>query len=134
MLVDRLKELCHWNGRPVCRIYGWGACPRSAVVGQGPTVALNLMRADGSVVGHRWVHPPLPRLRCQPRRDCPRPPHAVRRREVETVARLHGILLRGGCFCNPGACAAHLGLSSQDLQARPCLPRRREGGREAVLS
>ncbi len=38
-------------------------------------------------------------------------------REVEKVAALAGVMLRTGCFCNPGACAAHLGLSSEDLVA-----------------
>ena len=36
-------------------------------------------------------------------------------REVEKVAGLAGVMLRTGCFCNPGACAAHLGLSHQDV-------------------
>ena len=33
-------------------------------------------------------------------------------REVEKLAGLHGIFLRTGCFCNPGACARHLGISA----------------------
>ena len=37
-------------------------------------------------------------------------------REVERLAGLSGIMLRGGCFCNPGACARHLGLTSLDIQ------------------
>ena len=37
------------------------------------------------------------------------------RREVEKVAGLAGIMLRTGCFCNPGACQAHLGLSHEDI-------------------
>ena len=32
-------------------------------------------------------------------------------REVEKLAGLHGIFLRTGCFCNPGACARHLGIT-----------------------
>lgn len=36
-------------------------------------------------------------------------------REVEKLAGLSNILLRTGCFCNPGACQAHLGLSHQDV-------------------
>ncbi len=31
--------------------------------------------------------------------------------QVSRLADLHGIQLRTGCFCNPGACAQHLGLS-----------------------
>lgn len=38
-------------------------------------------------------------------------------REVEKVAALAGVMLRTGCFCNPGACAAHLGLSPEDVVA-----------------
>ena len=34
-----------------------------------------------------------------------------------SMAAVHGIDLRGGCFCNPGACASALGLSHADLQA-----------------
>lgn len=37
-------------------------------------------------------------------------------REVEKLAELNNIFIRGGCLCNPGACAMHLGLSSQDIQ------------------
>ena len=36
-------------------------------------------------------------------------------REVEKVAGLAGIMLRTGCFCNPGACQAYLGLSHEDI-------------------
>ena len=36
-------------------------------------------------------------------------------REVEKVAGLAGIMLRTGCFCNPGACQAYLGLSHEDV-------------------
>ena len=36
-------------------------------------------------------------------------------REVEKVAGLASVMLRTGCFCNPGACAAHLGLSHEDV-------------------
>ena len=36
-------------------------------------------------------------------------------REVEKLAGLAGIMLRTGCFCNPGACSAHLGLSHEDV-------------------
>lgn len=38
-------------------------------------------------------------------------------REVEQVAGLCGIRLRTGCFCNPGACAAALGLSAEAMAA-----------------
>ncbi|KAJ3679297.1 hypothetical protein LUZ60_017308 [Juncus effusus] len=54
----------------------------------GPTIAFNLKREDGSWFGYR---------------------------EVEKLASLSNIHLRTGCFCNPGACAKHLGLSHSDL-------------------
>ncbi|KAK6149513.1 hypothetical protein DH2020_017038 [Rehmannia glutinosa] len=53
----------------------------------GPTVSFNLKRPDGSWFGHR---------------------------EVEKLASLSNIRFTG-CFCNPGACAKHLGLSHSDL-------------------
>lgn len=107
-LARQLSSLRHWNGAPVCVLYGargrllqeqgreqqqqeHGTRSRSlprrpgGVAGQGPVVAFNLLRADGSPVGHR---------------------------EMEKLASLSGILLRTGCCCNPGACAAAVGLSS----------------------
>ena len=36
-------------------------------------------------------------------------------REVEKLAGLADIMLRTGCFCNPGACQAYLGLSHEDV-------------------
>ena len=41
--------------------------------------------------------------------------HVMHGREVEKLAGLSSILLRSGCFCNPGACQAHLGLSYEDV-------------------
>eukprot|EP00887_Chlorella_sp_A99_P004517 scaffold34.g4517.t1 len=37
--------------------------------------------------------------------------------EVERLASLHGIHLRTGCLCNPGACAAALGLTPADVRS-----------------
>ncbi|KAG2491424.1 hypothetical protein HYH03_010212 [Edaphochlamys debaryana] len=53
----------------------------------GPTLAFNLQRSDGSWVGHA---------------------------EVARLAALHGLHVRSGCFCNPGACAQWLGLSAEE--------------------
>ncbi|KAK9822750.1 hypothetical protein WJX74_003955 [Apatococcus lobatus] len=105
-LATELTNLQHGNGRPVCRLYGAQAIDSSAslhqpgsselpqgacrgVIGQGPTVAFSVLQPDGSFVGHR---------------------------EVEKVAALSSILLRTGCFCNPGACALHLGMTPLDMQ------------------
>lgn len=37
-------------------------------------------------------------------------------REVEKLAGLWNIRLRTGCFCNPGACAWHMGLTSEQMR------------------
>lgn len=34
---------------------------------------------------------------------------------MEQIAYLHNVNLRYGCFCNPGACRRHLGLTSQQV-------------------
>lgn len=60
-------------------------------VGQGPVLAMVFLRPGGSdrYVGHA---------------------------EVEKMAGLENIQLRTGCFCNPGACQAALGLSDEDIR------------------
>lgn len=57
------------------------ATPVSAggVIGQGPTVAFNVRRPDGSFVGYA---------------------------QVERLAAVSGVHLRVGCCCNPGGCEA----------------------------
>ena len=35
---------------------------------------------------------------------------------MDSLAALHNIHLRTGCFCNTGACQNHLGLSSQQIK------------------
>ncbi|CAA0815509.1 Molybdenum cofactor sulfurase [Striga hermonthica] len=82
-----LLSLTHVNGNRVCTVYGIDD-PQLSSNKMGPTVSFNLKRLDGSWIGHR---------------------------EVEKLASLSNIQLRTGCFCNPGACAKHLGLSHSDL-------------------
>eukprot|EP00873_Tetraselmis_striata_P027755 jgi/Tetstr1/448019/TSEL_035320.t1 len=96
-LAAWLRGLRHpGTGSPAAVLYGWEDAARGSgdrggwVTGQGPTVAFNLLRADGSYVGSR---------------------------EVEKLAALHGIQMRAGCFCNPGACAAFLGISAAQVAA-----------------
>lgn len=36
--------------------------------------------------------------------------------QVLHMANVHDIQLRTGCFCNPGACRRHLGLSTEDVR------------------
>ena len=54
----------------------------------GPTVAFNILRDDGSVVGYS---------------------------QVQSLASLAGIRIRTGCFCNIGGCQLALNLSSEDV-------------------
>lgn len=56
---------------------------------QGPVIAMGFLRPGGGHVGHA---------------------------EVEKIAGLENIQLRTGCFCNPGACQAALGLSDADVR------------------
>lgn len=58
---------------------------------------------------HRACLPPPPAHTCK---ETPPPPPAHPCREVEKLASLSGIHLRTGCLCNPGACAAALGLTA----------------------
>ncbi|KAL0025505.1 hypothetical protein WJX77_007273 [Trebouxia sp. C0004] len=87
--AERLVALRHADGASLCVLYGAHHLQPGAqapgVVGQGPVVTFNLLRHDGSFFGYR---------------------------EVEKLACLHGIFLRTGCFCNPGACARHLGITA----------------------
>eukprot|EP00850_Spirogloea_muscicola_P015730 SM000123S25842 [mRNA] locus=s123:199195:205729:+ [translate_table: standard] len=125
-LGSKLAALRHGNRKPVCVLYGshdFQGDVDSLTKRQGPIVTFNILRADGSWVGHR---------------------------EVEKLAVLHGIHLRvllnlghmltcpcliayfcsallqiaitaclqqTGCFCNPGACAKYLKLSHENLLA-----------------
>ncbi|VEU34497.1 unnamed protein product [Pseudo-nitzschia multistriata] len=90
-LARRLSEMRHANGRMVVRIYGaWAGRggEHRQNNGIGPTVALNVVRSDGSPVGYS---------------------------EVSKLASLHRppIQLRTGCFCNPGACQRALGVGEE---------------------
>ncbi|KAL7130624.1 hypothetical protein ABFS83_13G147100 [Erythranthe nasuta] len=84
---NALLNMRHVNGNRVCTLYGVNDYELLRK-NTGPTVTFNLRRPDGSWFGYR---------------------------EVEKLASLSNIQLRTGCFCNPGACAKHLGLSRSDL-------------------
>ncbi|KDO32872.1 hypothetical protein SPRG_02564 [Saprolegnia parasitica CBS 223.65] len=86
-LVRALTSLRHGNDRAVCVIYG--DHHHRPDLDHGSIVACNFLRHDGSAVGYS---------------------------EVSALASLHQIHLRTGCFCNPGACQKHLGLSANALQ------------------
>lgn len=76
-LVERIRTLCHRDGSPVVQLYG---IPEDrASVARGATVAFNVVDPHG---------------------------HPVSFVDVEQRASDTGVMLRGGCFCNPGAAEA----------------------------
>jgi molybdenum cofactor sulfurtransferase len=88
-LTRRLHDLVHGNGRQVVVIYGaWRNSTTTSKL--GPTIALNIQRDDGSIIGYN---------------------------EVSKLAALHkpAIQFRTGCFCNPGACQKALNLTDEEL-------------------
>ncbi|MEU9276038.1 aminotransferase class V-fold PLP-dependent enzyme [Streptomyces sp. NPDC048341] len=94
-LLTGLRELRHSDGSPLVRVYGTegtdGAEGREgAGANRGGTVALNVLGADGRIVDERVVT-----------RD----------------SAAHGISLRTGCFCNPGAGEEAFGLPLARLRS-----------------
>ncbi|KAI4745541.1 PLP-dependent transferase [Aureobasidium sp. EXF-12298] len=84
-MATRLSGLRHNNGTPVVRLYS-DLGPGSS---QGPVMAFNVLRADGSMVAYS---------------------------EVERLANEHKICLRTGSLCNPGGLAGELGWTAEELQ------------------
>eukprot|EP00276_Gloeochaete_wittrockiana_P003948 CAMPEP_0184651328 /NCGR_PEP_ID=MMETSP0308-20130426/8915_1 /TAXON_ID=38269 /ORGANISM="Gloeochaete witrockiana, Strain SAG 46.84" /LENGTH=539 /DNA_ID=CAMNT_0027085457 /DNA_START=215 /DNA_END=1834 /DNA_ORIENTATION=+ len=58
---------------------------------QGPVVSFSVLTPDGRYVSHG---------------------------QVERLAAEENISIRGGCFCNPGACARFLKLSNEEIKAK----------------
>ena len=89
-LYDGVSALKHANGLHVCRIYK----DENAIYGdpsaQGATIAFNVQRADGSLVGFE---------------------------EVEEAADVRNIFVRSGSLCNPGGVATYLGWSPAEMKA-----------------
>lgn len=89
-LYDGLSSLTHHNGASVCRIYK----DESAVYGdptlQGATVAFNVVRSDGNMIGYE---------------------------EVEEAADGRSIFVRSGSLCNPGGMATYLNWSPAEMRA-----------------
>lgn len=82
-----LSRLHHANGSPVAVIYADSAY--DDITTQGNILNFNLLRSNSEFIGYA---------------------------EVLNLANLHGIHLRTGCFCNPGACRRHLKLTSDDIK------------------
>ncbi|XP_040172837.1 molybdenum cofactor sulfurase [Anopheles arabiensis] len=81
-----LQALQHANGGRVVDLYHDTAFGDART--QGAIVNFNVLNDDGGHVGFA---------------------------EVACMAANHGIYLRTGCFCNPGACQRHLRLADDDL-------------------
>ncbi|XP_014203727.1 molybdenum cofactor sulfurase 3 [Copidosoma floridanum] len=85
-LHHSLLLLHHENGAPVVKLYADTNYKDKNL--QGGIVSFNLLRANGDYVGYM---------------------------EVSNIAALHKIHLRTGCFCNPGTCQRHLGLTDRQI-------------------
>ncbi|XP_011177349.2 molybdenum cofactor sulfurase 3 [Zeugodacus cucurbitae] len=84
---DALAALKHTNGAPLIEFYNHNGYNDIAL--QGGVVTFNVLHDDGTYVGFA---------------------------EVSCIAAVHNILIRTGCFCNPGACQWFLRLSNADIR------------------
>jgi molybdenum cofactor sulfurtransferase len=89
-MYEGISALKHANGTPLARIYK----DDNAVYGdpsvQGATIAFNVQRADGSLIGFE---------------------------DVEEAADDRGIYVRSGSLCNPGGVASYLNWSPAEMRA-----------------
>ncbi|GFH55160.1 hypothetical protein CTEN210_11636 [Chaetoceros tenuissimus] len=88
----RLKGLKHTNGQSVIECYGqWRHDGIPSILEQGSILSFNIVRSDGSYVGYN---------------------------EVTKLAALYKypMQLRGGCFCNVGACHDALGIDENEAK------------------
>ena len=117
-LARGLALLRHANGQRLVRLHGrWeqmlrdGSTSSSTAQRQGPVVMFSLFGPDPLVTRLSFSPPPAP-----PRRGSTQPPIGCA--AVNRVCALHGIQIRTGCFCNPGACEVALELTEAELDAR----------------
>ncbi|XP_030381510.1 molybdenum cofactor sulfurase [Scaptodrosophila lebanonensis] len=85
---QQLKQMRHANGTPLITFYNHTGYENRAT--QGGIVTFNVRTDSGGFVGFG---------------------------EIACMAALHRILLRTGCFCNVGACQAHLQLDEDTMDA-----------------
>lgn len=95
-LQQQLSELEHYNRRRVCILYSEsfpltndGLTVDDWVRHQGPTIAFNMRRADGTWVGYS---------------------------EVEKLAAVKQIHIRTGGLCNPGGVESYIGLRAWEIK------------------
>lgn len=84
----QLDGLTHNNGKRVVQFYHDTDFTNRRK--QGGILNLNVLNEEGKVIGFS---------------------------EIAAVASLFKVILRTGCFCNPGACQRHLGLTNEDVRA-----------------
>jgi len=89
-LHDGLLALRHANGQPVITIYNDSVAVYGDAKSQGATVAFNVRRADGVLVGYQ---------------------------EVEKAADERRLYVRSGSLCNPGGIAKYLDWSPMQMKA-----------------
>jgi molybdenum cofactor sulfurtransferase len=90
LLYDGLSGLKHSNGVSLCRIYKDDAAVYGDASLQGATIAFNVVRADGNMVGYE---------------------------DVEEAADERNIFVRSGSLCNPGGMATYLQWSPPEMRA-----------------
>lgn len=86
-MYELLSCLHHGNGRKLCSIYSSG--DYSSLTTQGPIIAFNMQRADGSWIGYA---------------------------EVEKLASVRNIHIRTGGLCNPGGIERWIGLEAWEIE------------------
>nr|OQO19123.1 hypothetical protein B0A51_15000 [Rachicladosporium sp. CCFEE 5018] len=89
-LYEGICALKHANGTPLARIYKDDSAVYGDPAVQGATVAFNVQRADGSLIGYE---------------------------DVEQAADDQGIFVRSGSLCNPGGVATYLNWSPAEMRA-----------------
>lgn len=89
-LYEGLSKLTHSNGTPVARIYKDDNAIYGDPTVQGATIAFNVQRPDGSLIGFE---------------------------EVEEAADERQIYVRSGSLCNPGGVATYLEWSPAEMRA-----------------
>ena len=82
--------MTHFNGKPVVHIYKDDQATYGDPTVQGATIAFNVTRADGTVVGYA---------------------------DVEKAADDRQIYVRSGSLCNPGGVATYLNWSPPEMKA-----------------
>ncbi len=90
LLFDGLTLLKHSNGSPLCTIYKDDVAVYGDPSLQGATVAFNVVKGDGTMVGYE---------------------------QVEEAADERNIYVRSGSLCNPGGMASYLGWSPSEMRA-----------------